>query len=285
MGRRIHRHQRAEVEDRSLGPMSTLPLIVEPDPDDPGCASLFVDGAISGRLCRFLLDTGAARTQVLEGVIGESATREGKDASSGVFATRPQRLATIEDLVIGPLRLPALEVAVADPAAPNAEPLLGMDVLRSARLDLRLSEQTLSFAGSEQRAWYPLRFDRRVHPYTDVRWGDVTAAAVIDTGAGITIVDRTFAEGHPEFIRPVGTSVGTDATGASVETPTVMIAAPQIAGVTIPPHRGAVVDLSAANATLDEPMDLIVGYTTLAYGDWTLDFPNRRWAFVRLDIG
>ena len=44
--------------------MRGVPLIVEPDPDDPDCAAVMVDGTIAGRPYRFILDTGAARTQV-----------------------------------------------------------------------------------------------------------------------------------------------------------------------------------------------------------------------------
>ena len=46
-------------------------------------------------------------------------------------------------------------------------------------------------------------------------------------------------------------------------------------------HRVAVVDLSQANATLDQPMDLILGYTTLRQANWRFDFPAKRWAITR----
>jgi hypothetical protein len=44
--------------------MGRLPLIVEPDPDGPGFASVYVDGTVAGRVYRFLLDTGAARSRL-----------------------------------------------------------------------------------------------------------------------------------------------------------------------------------------------------------------------------
>jgi predicted aspartyl protease len=260
--------------------MPAIPLIVEPDPDDPGCASLFVDGTISGRPCRFLLDTGASRTQVLTIDMAGAPTRDAPDTSSGVFEARPQRLATIEHLAIGSIRVPSLEVTVVDPSEPHAQALLGMDVLRSTVLDLRLREGTVAFDEPNDGAGQPLRLGPHGHPYADVRWGEVVASGVVDTGASMTIVDRPFAERHPQLFEQVGSSVGTDSSGTSMDTPTVTIASPLIADVRLPPHRGAVVDLSAINATLEEPMDLIVGYTTLAHGDWTFDFPNARWACV-----
>lgn len=33
--------------------MHEIPLIIEPDPDDPGCAEVLVDGTIAVRPCRF----------------------------------------------------------------------------------------------------------------------------------------------------------------------------------------------------------------------------------------
>ena len=37
--------------------MTRIPLIVEPDSDDPECAEVMVDGSIAGRPYRFVLDT------------------------------------------------------------------------------------------------------------------------------------------------------------------------------------------------------------------------------------
>ena len=45
--------------------MILIPMIVEPDRDDPGCANVMVDGTIAGRPYRFVLDTGTARTHVV----------------------------------------------------------------------------------------------------------------------------------------------------------------------------------------------------------------------------
>ena len=41
-----------------------MPLIIEPDPDDPGCATVMVEVTVAGRPYRLVLDTGAARSQL-----------------------------------------------------------------------------------------------------------------------------------------------------------------------------------------------------------------------------
>jgi hypothetical protein len=37
--------------------MRQVPLVIVPEPDDPGCATVMVDGTVAGRPYRFILDT------------------------------------------------------------------------------------------------------------------------------------------------------------------------------------------------------------------------------------
>lgn len=78
-----------------------------------------------------------------------------------------------------------------------------------------------------------------------------------------------------------GTSLGTDGNGVHVEMPTFLMAEVEIGGELFARHKVAVVDLSQANATLDRPMDLILGYTTLNQANWLFDFPAKRWSVTR----
>jgi hypothetical protein len=75
-------------------------------------------------------------------------------------------------------------------------------------------------------------------------------------------------------------SAGTDATGATVETPLVLLAGAVIGGRWFGRHKAAVVDLSGANSTLELPMDLILGYPALRQADWLFDFPASRWTVM-----
>jgi predicted aspartyl protease len=40
-------------------------LVIVADDNDPGCASVMVDGTVDGRSYRFLLDTGTGRTHIV----------------------------------------------------------------------------------------------------------------------------------------------------------------------------------------------------------------------------
>jgi hypothetical protein len=66
-----------------------------------------------------------------------------------------------------------------------------------------------------------------------------------------------------------------------METPMFIMAETTIGGHTFPPRRVAGVDLSQVNATIEVPMDLILGYSTMRKANWLFDFPQRKWAISR----
>jgi hypothetical protein len=60
-----------------------------------------------------------------------------------------------------------------------------------------------------------------------------------------------------------------------------IMSATTIGNQLFPPHRVAGVDLSHVNSTVEMPMDLIVGYSTLSLANWWFDFPRKRWAISK----
>jgi hypothetical protein len=252
-------------------------LIIEPDPDDPGCASVQVDASIAGRRYRLILDTGAARTQLDSDEYTSGLRPVGQDTSSAAFGGRvTDPVVTITDLAVGPLRLAALDVTRSQSATGSR---LGMDVLGQYRCHFRLAAGVLELAASGQLAGDELLVDRRGHPYLTVSWPGVTASACWDTGSGATIVNRDFWLGHPELFEQIGTSVGTDGHGQRAETP-LLLAETVIGRRRFGGHRAVAVDLSAVNSTLEYPMDLILGYPTIRQADWLFDFPAGRWTLT-----
>jgi hypothetical protein len=113
------------------------------------------------------------------------------------------------------------------------------------------------------RADNMLMLGPRGHVYLDAHWPGVSARACWDTGAGATVVDRSFWLSHPELFEQIGASVGTDVNGDQAETPLLFMAGPVIGQHTFSRHKVATVDLSQVNRTLEHPMDLILGYPTI----------------------
>ena len=60
-----------------------------------------------------------------------------------------------------------------------------------------------------------------------------------------------------------------------------LVAAADVGGLMFTPHRAAVIDLSAANATLELRMDVVLGYPALRQAGWVFDFPARTWSVTR----
>jgi hypothetical protein len=206
----------------------------------------------------------------------------GTDSGHGAFGAVTETIVTVTDVWVGPMQAPSLEVTLAEGAAAGAPSLLGMDLIGRYRCHFRFAAGVVD-VGAQAEGTDVLYTGSRGHVYVDVGWPDapaVSASANWDSGAGITIVHEGFWRAHRELFTDLGTTEGTDASGTRVTTPLVLVSGAVIGGRPFAPHKAAVVDLSAANATLDRPMDLILGYPTWSQADWLFDFPARRWALT-----
>jgi hypothetical protein len=265
--------------------VASLPLVIELDPEEPEAGTVLVDGSVGGHPYRFLLDTGAATSRVAYDDYTEGFARIGANPSSGVFAPSHDELITVPSIQIGPISRTNFTLARAQAGVQHAANLVGMDVLRDHRLEFDFASQRVEIDPpdhlNKDQTWHALRMGRRFHPYVEVRLGDVTANAVWDTGSSLTVADGSFVDRHPTHFRQIGDSTGTDSTGRELASSLYVMSGAQIGASGFPPHRVAAVDLSGVNATLEMPMDLILGYSTLRHADWLLDFPRARWSFLR----
>ncbi len=263
--------------------MSEFKLIIIPDPEEPEAAEVYVDGTIAGRPYRFLLDTGAATSSVVwDDYTSEFGSIEKHD-SSGVFARHSDDLIIVPSIEIGPVS--KHNFMLARMAAPNSQRrnLIGMDLLKDFCCHFYFDENRVSVDATKEDSYdfQELVLDNRFHPYIDVRFGTVKASAVWDTGSGITVVDTNFIKEHPAFFQQAGQSVGTDSSGSTMETPMFLMSAAVMGNQTFPPHRVAGVDFSHVNSTIEIPMDLVLGYSTLSKANWLFDFPRRKWAISK----
>jgi len=260
--------------------MRQVPLIIEPDPDDPDFATVMVDATVAGRPYRLLLDTGAARTQLDPDEYVSGLSLVGEDSSSAAFGGRvTDPVVTITDLDVGPLRMARLDVTRSERAVGSR---LGMDVLGQHCCHFRLDAGVMGLdAPPGIQAENDLLLSRRGHAYVEVQWPDASGRACWDTGSSPTIVDRGFWIGHPELFEQIGVSVGTDGNGEQAETPLLLMAESVIGQRVFDRHKAVAVDLSRVNSTLEYPMDLILGYPTMRQADWLFDFPAKRWMLTK----
>ncbi len=266
--------------------MNGFDLTVVPDEEDEDAALVFVDGTVGDRPYRFLLDTGAARTCLeYDDYTATFASLESK-TSSGVFAAESRgEIITIPRIELGPITKSDFPVARIAAISPVIRNLIGMDMLTDVACHLRFAESRVIVdppVEPEVEAMQTLFLDQTHHPYVEVRFGDAAAQAVWDTGAGITVAELNLIRKQPSFFRVSGQSRGTDSTGTTLETPMFEMSAATIGGKTFPAHTVAGVDLSGVNATIERPMDLILGFSTLSKANWWFDFPRRRWAVTEM---
>lgn len=254
--------------------MNTLPLYMEPDPDEPEFARPFVDGTIDGRPYRFLLDTGGSQSVVATDDYISTFPVAGEKQSRGAFnAALTDELVVVSSLAVGPIE--KSDLVVVRSAGGERPSLIGMDVLGDMALVIDLENAQLQFApgGSLPTSW-PMRRSPRGHPYLDLEFPGAVANMVWDTGASVTIVDTGFVAANGSLFTPIGSSVGTDSTGESHDTPMYRMAAATVGDITIAEQTVAAVSLP------QEPMSMhmVLGYLAIRRFVWTMDFPSNRWA-------
>lgn len=266
--------------------MANLTLTIRRDPQEVEAGEILIDGSVGGRPYQFLLDTGAAISRVgLDDYTIGFAPLE-RRSSSGVFQASSGDVIVVPSVQIGPISRKNISLARVAADANQVANLIGMDVLKDFRLYFDFANNLLGIDPTDDAGegciFHQMKLDERFHLYVDARCGQTTASAVWDSGASLTVVNTTFVNQHLTLFTGAGQSVGTDSTGHQMTTPMFVMSGLVIGNTTFLPHRIASVDLSGVNATVEVPMDVILGYSTISHADWLLDFPGRRWAIVRM---
>jgi hypothetical protein len=95
-----------------------------------------------------------------------------------------------------------------------------------------------------------------------------------DTGAGITLIDRRFADAHPNLFEHAGSTAGTDVLGSQVDLALARVPDYEIDGTRFAGHTVAIADLPE----IPDRIDAVIGFPTINQACWTVDVPARRWS-------
>jgi hypothetical protein len=191
------------------GDVNEFSLILKPDPDEAEAAEIYVDGSISGRPYRFLLDTGAGKSSVIADDYTSTFASAEQHHSSGVFAKSSEDLIAVPNIELGLISRQNFTLVRSEPVPGAAErtSLIGMDLLKDFRLHFFFDQNRVSVDEQIETLEYSLQnllLDARFHPYVVVQFGASTVAkAVWDTGASLTIVDTNYVDKHSELFQPV----------------------------------------------------------------------------------
>jgi hypothetical protein len=261
-------------------------FIVVPDKNDPDSSDVFVDGTIGDKPYRFRLDTGAGRSSVGSDEFTTGFRVVGKKTGAGVFAKVHDDFIEVPQVRVGTLSQSPATVTRTPKDAHGRANLLGMDFLKNYALHFQYENNSVSIIASGKAVSNePLNLfmGENGHPYVDVSWDSgVQAKGVWDTGAGITLFDAEFVKKHPELFTKAGTSIGTDSSGTTQETPVYLMKGFSLGGQQFPPTRVVVIDLSVPNSTIKTPMDFILGYNVQKRANWAFDFPRKKWAITKM---
>lgn len=255
--------------------MIEVPVDLVADADDPRLCLPYVAVEVDGSPIRALLDTGAARTSLVDRPdfpVAEPA----QDSGTGAFGVAAPRGTSKIGLRFAGRDLGLMDVTVL-PRGAHLDDLVGQDVLSQFRCEYRLTERRLVLDGDLPDDVVPVHLDVKHHVYLDTTWSGTAgwASAVFDTGSSMSVVDRAFFERHRELFEMTGRSEGTDAAGGVREAAMATMRGPVVLGRQLVDSPVAVVDLSTANTTVDRRMDLILGWPIIRQAAWVVDHEER----------
>lgn len=254
-----------------------------PDPEDERCLEAWAEVVVDEVPLRLLVGTGTPRSALPH--VEPFATRPKRMTPGGRGAfggpADEETLVEADALRVGELVAPKLEVQL-QPEGWRHPGLLGMDVLGSHRCDFHFDAPRIDLDHNDvpATAWYPLTTASHSTPTVPVTWHRTSVNAVWDTGAGATLVDRSWAGRHPDIVAVHSeTGRGVDVTGAEAGHHWGTLAACRIGEAAFTEQTCAVVDLSGLNGSLATPMDVVIGLPLIAQASWCMDYPHRRWTF------
>lgn len=265
--------------------MNKVNLVIKYDDESRQTAEVYVDGTIQNEACRFLLDTGCAKTTLTWDSLTQTFRSVGKEESSGTFGRSEYDLIELKSLCVGPLSQGDWTVRRAAEGGTDRH-LFGMDIMKDHCLSFAFDEGVLAIVPEtdthRHEADQDLIMERGLIPCIAVRAGGVDCSAIWDSGAGITLVDTSFLKEHPKLFVPLGSEMGTDSTNRKQETPIYMMSGLAVAGQKFGPVKVAAVPLFKPSKPADPAMKFVLGFSALRQAHWLFDFPKRKWSLEML---
>lgn len=259
-----------------------IALELDEDPDLADVILVRVAAEIDGAPQPLIVDTGGARSGLPAGELTDGLTRlpPQDGGGGGVFSASASserveaRTMRIGDLLV---ERPVFDVEPHE----DAPAILGLDVLRRHRLDFRFDDARLVLdADAPVDRRRELVQSSRGHPYVDVDWAEGSWPAIWDSGASISVIDRGVVSRHPERFRAAGAASGTDSSGASAETPLVLLPEVTVGGRRFAPSVAAVADIARLARQGDPPFELILGTPVLRHANWAVHLQGGWWGYL-----
>lgn len=205
-----------------------------------------------------LFDTGAAASQLLQSNLTDLLVKFQTQEAHGALGRKTLDVVVVDELCVGDIRANHLQVTLDDSTG-----ILGNDVLRNYAytLDTRKDEIVLIDPFMSD---LNCTIGQRGHLYIEIEIGHKTCMALIDTGASCSIIDVAFYKEMFGIISEAKTETGEDWTGATFETPIILVDSLTIGSVRFPAHEFAMLDFKQVFPYMEVPIVAIIGATTLS---------------------
>ncbi|MFP5520646.1 MAG: retropepsin-like aspartic protease [Bdellovibrionia bacterium] len=262
--------------------MNTIKLSYKYDDEHQDTAEVWIDGIVDGTPQRFILDTGCATTCLFYNDFSAKYTSFGAKQYSSAFGSATSESIKVAQIGSGPIQRKDILIARTEKGG-NDKNLIGMDLLKDSILHLMPSQQKVEIltSSSMNTQVQDLFLDSGSIPFIELDFGEQKAVAVWDTGASITIVDLNFFKQYRELFHSGGKTTGTDSAGHTFETEIYMMKPIKIGEHLFPTHRVVPLDLNHLGPKTGRGMDFILGYSTIRYANWLMDFPGRKWFIAK----
>lgn len=254
----------------------------------------------------FVVDTGANHTVVsLETAAHCALAGDGAALVHGIAGVQPAPLVKVGNLRVGQVQSHGLSLPALPRASLGADGLLGIDVLKSRRMELNFAANTFEIGPSSVGASIGRATDTRI---PDNRKGVTVAAqyrsgqlvifdadvagipvrAFLDSGAQITCGNQALRDAlvstNPAFAQRMVATQLISATGQTSEAGLAVLPRLRLGGVALNNIRAAFAPLHIFNLwALNDRPAMLVGIDVLRnFESVALDFGRREVTFVRL---
>jgi hypothetical protein len=264
--------------------LGSFDLQIQFDDDSKETAEVYVDGKIQGEVCRFLLDTGCARTSLNYDEFSSQFEKVATQESSGIFGKTQYDLIKVASIEFGEIERKNVVLSRAKKGELDRK-LLGMDMLKDYRLHFSFNYRKVEVNPQlpiKNLTTQELIMNRGSIPHIKFNFGGSDILAVWDTGASITLADLRLIESNLAMFEKVGIELGTDSTGSRMKTPIYNMKPIILGGLEFPAHKVGGVNLSHVNINIEVPISFVFGFSTLNKANWLFDFPQKKWAIIQL---
>jgi hypothetical protein len=259
---------------------SVIPLTLTEDQYAGG--RIYLPVRISNVMGTMRLDTGASSTRVRLApwnkdlpALGQSLSTGASGATMRCEDVEAQNVELVADQGNNVARA-KYQITRCPPG--DADDLLGLDFFKGARFSLDIDRRELVFFGDAIGSGRPKPF-RRLGPEgnlvgVDLRFGNMAAVGLFDTGAEVSAVDQQFLRKHKALFAPVNAKAQASGVGGKrMSMQVYKIKSIDLGGGRILRDLYAIsYDFGGLRAALGRNVSFLIGYNLIRKFDWDFDF-------------